>query len=185
MRESANVVMLGPGLDVRGGVSGVERLLLNALPEEVHATHIATMVEGGKWTKAMTFAQSLAKLTMQLQPPPRRGAHSFRQRREQHPQDHPGAHCAGSRRQRHHARAWRRLSEALDEDVGPASASHHARHATARASEWSCSARRGARSSNPSAFRSIASSCCRIRWCCRSPCPSVPTTAKFALFISA
>jgi glycosyltransferase involved in cell wall biosynthesis len=66
MRESASVVMLGPGLDVRGGVSGVERLLLNALPEEVHATHIATMVEGGKWTKAITFAQSLAKLTMQL-----------------------------------------------------------------------------------------------------------------------
>jgi glycosyltransferase involved in cell wall biosynthesis len=66
MRESANVVMLGPGLNVRGGVSGVERLLLNALPEEVHATHIATMVEGGKWTKAMTFAQALAKLTVQL-----------------------------------------------------------------------------------------------------------------------
>jgi glycosyltransferase involved in cell wall biosynthesis len=66
MRESASVVMLGPALNVRGGVSGVERLLLDALPEEVHATHIATMVEGGKWTKAMTFAQSLAKLTMQL-----------------------------------------------------------------------------------------------------------------------
>lgn len=67
MRESAaNVVMLGPGLNVRGGVSGVERLLLDALPEEVHATHIATMVEGGKLTKAVTFAQSLAKLTLQL-----------------------------------------------------------------------------------------------------------------------
>lgn len=66
MREPANIVMLGPGLDVRGGVSGVERMLLNALPEEVHATHIATMVEGGKWTKAVTFARSLAKLTLQL-----------------------------------------------------------------------------------------------------------------------
>ena len=66
MRESANVVMLGPGLNVRGGVSGVERLLLDALPEEVRATHIATMVEGSKWTKAMTYAQSLAKLTMEL-----------------------------------------------------------------------------------------------------------------------
>lgn len=66
MRESSSVVMLGPGLDVRGGVAGVERLLLDALPEEVHATHIATMVEGGKWIKAVTFAQSLAKLAMQL-----------------------------------------------------------------------------------------------------------------------
>lgn len=66
MRELSNVVMLGPGLNVRGGVSGVERMLLSALPENVHATHIATMVEGGKWTKAVTFAQSLAKLTMEL-----------------------------------------------------------------------------------------------------------------------
>jgi glycosyltransferase involved in cell wall biosynthesis len=66
MRESSNVLMLGPGLNVRGGVSGVERMLLNALPENVHATHIATMVEGGKWTKAVTFAHSLAKLTLEL-----------------------------------------------------------------------------------------------------------------------
>jgi len=66
MRESSNVLMLGPGLNVRGGVSGVERMLLNALPENVHATHIATMVEGGKWTKAVTFAHSLAKLTVEL-----------------------------------------------------------------------------------------------------------------------
>ncbi|WP_129775416.1 glycosyltransferase family 4 protein [Peristeroidobacter soli] len=70
MRESSNVLMLGPGLNVRGGVSGVERLLLDALPEEVHATHIATMVEGGKWTKAVTFAQSLAKLTLELRQHP-------------------------------------------------------------------------------------------------------------------
>lgn len=66
MRESSNVLMLGPALNVRGGVSGVERLLLNALPDHVHATHIATMVEGGKLTKAVTFAQSVAKLAMQL-----------------------------------------------------------------------------------------------------------------------
>lgn len=66
MRESSNVLMLGPGLKVRGGVSGVERMLLEALPEDVHATHIATMVEGGKWTKVFTFAQSLARLTLEL-----------------------------------------------------------------------------------------------------------------------
>ena len=41
-------------------------MLLNALPENVHATHIATMVEGGKLTKAVTFAQSLARLTLEL-----------------------------------------------------------------------------------------------------------------------
>jgi glycosyltransferase involved in cell wall biosynthesis len=66
MAESANVLMVGPGLNVRGGVSGVQRLLLEALPEQVHATHIATMVDGGKWVKAMIFAQSLARLTLAL-----------------------------------------------------------------------------------------------------------------------
>ena len=66
MHESSNVLMLGPGLNVRGGVSGVQRLLLSALPDNVRATHIATMVEGGKWIKAVTFAQAMAKLTLQL-----------------------------------------------------------------------------------------------------------------------
>jgi glycosyltransferase involved in cell wall biosynthesis len=69
MRE-ANVVMVGPGLNVRGGVSGVERLLLSALPEDVHATHIATMVEGSKMTKSVTFAKSLGQLAWQLRKRP-------------------------------------------------------------------------------------------------------------------
>lgn len=69
MRE-ANIVMVGPGLNVRGGVSSVERLLLNALPDDVHATHIATMVEGSKWTKAMIFAKSLGQLVWELRKHP-------------------------------------------------------------------------------------------------------------------
>src|SRR5690606_17366698 len=62
--------MLGPALNVRGGVSGVERILLDALPEEVHATHIATMVDGDKWAKTLTFAQALARFTMELRQRP-------------------------------------------------------------------------------------------------------------------
>ena len=69
MRD-ANIVMVGPGLDVRGGVSGVERLLLNALPDDVHATHIATMVEGSKWAKTVTFAKSLGQLAWELRKHP-------------------------------------------------------------------------------------------------------------------
>lgn len=65
MHESS-IVMVGPGLSVRGGVSGVERLLLDALPEDVRATHIASMVEGGKWTKSVTFVKSLAQLALEL-----------------------------------------------------------------------------------------------------------------------
>src|SRR3990170_5528005 len=69
MRD-ATVVMVGPGLDVRGGVSGVERLLLNALPEDVHATHIATMVEGTKWAKSVRFVKSLGQLAWELRKHP-------------------------------------------------------------------------------------------------------------------
>jgi glycosyltransferase involved in cell wall biosynthesis len=68
--HDASIVMVGPGLDVRGGVSGVERLLLNSLPDDVHATHIATMVEGGKWAKALTFAKSLGQLAWELRKHP-------------------------------------------------------------------------------------------------------------------
>ena len=40
--------------------------LIASLPEEVHATHIATMVEGGKWTKSITFLRAMAQLVVQL-----------------------------------------------------------------------------------------------------------------------
>lgn len=69
MRE-AKIVMVGPALNVRGGVSGVERLLLNALPEDFHATHIATMVEGDKWVKTITFLKAIAQLAWQLRQHP-------------------------------------------------------------------------------------------------------------------
>jgi len=52
--------MIGPGLDVRGGVASVERLILSSLPAEVQATHIATMVDGSKALKLWTFLKSLA-----------------------------------------------------------------------------------------------------------------------------
>jgi len=65
-----NIVMVGPALNVRGGVSGVERLLLEALPDDVRATHVATMVDGSKWAKTMTFAKSLAQLSWELRKHP-------------------------------------------------------------------------------------------------------------------
>jgi glycosyltransferase involved in cell wall biosynthesis len=68
--RKANIVMVGPGLNVRGGVSGVQRLLLNALPDDVHATHVATMVDGSKWAKTVTFAKSLALLAWELRKHP-------------------------------------------------------------------------------------------------------------------
>jgi glycosyltransferase involved in cell wall biosynthesis len=53
------LLMLGPALDVRGGVSAVERLVLERLPRE-SATHIPTMVDGSKAAKLAVFARALA-----------------------------------------------------------------------------------------------------------------------------
>jgi glycosyltransferase involved in cell wall biosynthesis len=59
MNGALRVLMLGPGLDVQGGVSAVERMLLAALPADIAATHIATMVEGSKAQKLGVFLKAL------------------------------------------------------------------------------------------------------------------------------
>ncbi len=56
-----NVLMLGPGLGVQGGISAVERMTLAALPQGVSATHIATMEEGSKARKLLAFLGALAR----------------------------------------------------------------------------------------------------------------------------
>ena len=53
--------MLGPALGVRGGVSAVERMLVDALPAHVSVTHVATMEEGSKLAKAVVFARALPR----------------------------------------------------------------------------------------------------------------------------
>lgn len=57
---SLRVLMLGPGLTVRGGVSAVESAILAALPRNIAATHIATMVEGSKARKLLAYLRALA-----------------------------------------------------------------------------------------------------------------------------
>jgi glycosyltransferase involved in cell wall biosynthesis len=55
--------MLGPALQVRGGISAVERMLLAALsPRAPHVavSHVATMREGSKAAKLATFLRALA-----------------------------------------------------------------------------------------------------------------------------
>jgi glycosyltransferase involved in cell wall biosynthesis len=60
------VLMLGPGLDVRGGVTSVERLIMSNLPPGVEATHIATMVDGSKVRKFWTFLAALVSFEKAL-----------------------------------------------------------------------------------------------------------------------
>lgn len=60
--ETLRVLMLGPALEVRGGVASVERLLIAHLPLPVQVQHIATMVEGGAVRKALTFLRAALSL---------------------------------------------------------------------------------------------------------------------------
>lgn len=69
-RSAVHVLMLGPDLKVRGGVSSVERLLLSSLPAEVTVTHIGTMVEGSRWRKLVTFGRALAQTMIGLRTRP-------------------------------------------------------------------------------------------------------------------
>ena len=65
--RALRILMVGPDLRVRGGVSAVQRLLLQALPGDITATHVATMIEGGYWRKLLTFLRGLSSVRTQLQ----------------------------------------------------------------------------------------------------------------------
>jgi glycosyltransferase involved in cell wall biosynthesis len=65
MNGALRVLMLGPGLEVQGGVSAVERMLLASLPPEVSATHIPTMVEGSKARKLAVFLRACLRTSRQ------------------------------------------------------------------------------------------------------------------------
>lgn len=60
------IVMIGPGLDVRGGISNGQRLLIDALPDDVRVTHIASMVEGSKLRKLLRFVGAAFELRRTL-----------------------------------------------------------------------------------------------------------------------
>ena len=60
--NSLNVVMLGSGLNVKGGISRNEKLFLQHAPPEVQIKHISTKEDGTVFLKIGVFFQSLAKL---------------------------------------------------------------------------------------------------------------------------
>lgn len=60
------LVMLGPGLEVHGGVSTVQRLILGNLPSSLQAHHIPTMVDGSKVRKFWTFVASIVHFEIAL-----------------------------------------------------------------------------------------------------------------------
>ena len=58
MRQPA-VFLMGPGLDVRGGISAVERMLMKSTAAGLPMRHVATMVEGSVGRKLGVFARAL------------------------------------------------------------------------------------------------------------------------------
>jgi glycosyltransferase involved in cell wall biosynthesis len=60
------VFQMGPGLDVRGGITTVEQLICDYLPPYASIRHVATMREGSKLRNAAVFAQSMYSLSRAL-----------------------------------------------------------------------------------------------------------------------
>ena len=96
MSNAMRVLMLGPDLQVRGGVAAVESALIASLPPEIQVTQLSTMVEGSKWRKLVTFAAGDRAHARAAAQPPRHRPHSFREPREQRAQDAAGPDGAGA-----------------------------------------------------------------------------------------
>ncbi len=64
--NSLKVMMLGPGLNVMGGISRNERLFLENVPPEVQISHISTLEDGSVPLKIRVFLQALVKTMWML-----------------------------------------------------------------------------------------------------------------------
>jgi glycosyltransferase involved in cell wall biosynthesis len=56
------IVHVGPGLSVRGGVSAVERLIMDSISSQVQVEHVATMEDGGLLRRARVFGTALWRI---------------------------------------------------------------------------------------------------------------------------
>jgi glycosyltransferase involved in cell wall biosynthesis len=66
MANAVRVLMLGPDLQVRGGVAAVENALIGSLPPDIEVTQLPTMVEGSKWRKLAVFLEAIVRMLAQL-----------------------------------------------------------------------------------------------------------------------
>jgi glycosyltransferase involved in cell wall biosynthesis len=56
------IVHVGPGLAVRGGVSAVERLIIDSISRHVQVEHVATMEDGGILRRVRVFGAALWRI---------------------------------------------------------------------------------------------------------------------------
>ena len=60
------ILQLGPGLTVRGGISSVERLIVERLGASTAIRHVATMEDGSAWRKLRVFVRAVSVLRREL-----------------------------------------------------------------------------------------------------------------------
>jgi glycosyltransferase involved in cell wall biosynthesis len=70
MANALRVLMLGPDLQVRGGVAAVESALIASLPADIEVTQLPTMIEGSKWRKLLVFAEAIVRTCSHLRSNP-------------------------------------------------------------------------------------------------------------------
>lgn len=63
------ILQLGPGLTVRGGISSVERLIVERLGASTSIRHVATMEDGSGWRKLRVFVRAVSVLRRELRAP--------------------------------------------------------------------------------------------------------------------
>ncbi|MET0658672.1 MAG: glycosyltransferase family 4 protein [Steroidobacteraceae bacterium] len=73
--RGVRVIHVGPALDVKGGVSSVQRLIMEELQRDLDVRHIASTCEGGWLAKAACYAQALRAFRQELKASPRTIVH--------------------------------------------------------------------------------------------------------------
>lgn len=60
------LLMLGAGLDVQGGITSVEQLMLDYAPPQLHILHVPTFVKGSVLRNLRTYLQAMLRLIWAL-----------------------------------------------------------------------------------------------------------------------
>ncbi len=60
------VLMLGASLDIQGGITSVEKLILDNAPPEMQIHHVGTFAPGSVWHNAIIFIQAIKTLVWTL-----------------------------------------------------------------------------------------------------------------------
>ncbi len=60
------ILMFGTGLDVKGGVTSVERLIINNAPRQLQIKHVATIGQGSTAHNILLFCQAIQSLVVNI-----------------------------------------------------------------------------------------------------------------------